>query len=229
MRSPDDPVAVAATTAVQTGDLEALAELLRTVPGLATDRIGDAHMSRTLLHAATDWPGNYPGGPEVVRLLVAHGADVNARFAGPHAETALHWAASSDDVAVLDALLDLGADIEADGAVIAGGTPLSDAVAFGNWAAARRLVARGATANLWEAAALGQAERVEELLPAAVDDDVHVALWCAAHGGQRAMCERLVAAGGNPAWMGFDDLTPAGAAGRSGHTELAAWLTAQTG
>jgi hypothetical protein len=33
-------------------------------------------------------------------------------------------------VEVLDALLDAGADIEAKGAVIAGGTPLMDAVAF---------------------------------------------------------------------------------------------------
>jgi hypothetical protein len=38
------------------------------------------------------------------------------------------------------ALLDAGADIEAPGAVIAGGTPLTDAVAFGQWQAARRLV-----------------------------------------------------------------------------------------
>ena len=93
-------------------------------------------MSRTLLHAATDWPGHFPNNPATVRALVAAGADVDARFTGPHRETPLHWAASSDDVEVLDALLDAGADIEADGAVIAGGTPLTDAVAFGQWAAA---------------------------------------------------------------------------------------------
>jgi len=33
-------------------------------------------------------------------------------------ETRLHWTASSDDVAVLDALLDAGADIESPGSVI---------------------------------------------------------------------------------------------------------------
>ena len=37
-------------------------------------------------------------------------------------ETPLHWAASCDDVAVLDALLDAGADIHAPGAVIGGGS-----------------------------------------------------------------------------------------------------------
>ena len=44
----------------------------------------------------------------------------------------LHWAASSDDLAVLDALLDAGADIEAPGAVLGGGSALADACGFGN-------------------------------------------------------------------------------------------------
>ena len=66
-------------------------------------RLGDPGKSRTLLHVVTDWPGHYPRGAETVVLLMAAGADINARFAGPHEETALHWAASSDDVAVLDA------------------------------------------------------------------------------------------------------------------------------
>ena len=69
---------------------------------------------------------------------------MDARFRGPHEETPLHWAASSDDVAVLDALLDAGADIEAPGGVIGGGPPLADARAFGQWKAAHRLVERGA-------------------------------------------------------------------------------------
>src|SRR5258707_490715 len=80
---------------------------------------------------------------------------VTARSTGAHTETPLHWAASCDDVAALDALLEHGADIEAPGAVIGGGTPLADAVAFGQWQAARRLVERGARTTLWQAAALG--------------------------------------------------------------------------
>jgi hypothetical protein len=44
--------------------------------------------------------------------------------------------------------------------VIASGTPLSDAVAFGQWHAARRLIERGSS-RLWEAAALGLMDRVE--------------------------------------------------------------------
>jgi uncharacterized protein len=60
---------------------------------------------------------------------VAAGAEVDARFSGAHEETPLHWAASSDDVEALNALLDAGSDIDAPGAVIGGGTPLDDAVA----------------------------------------------------------------------------------------------------
>jgi uncharacterized protein len=156
----DDPRAVAATAAVQAGDLPELERLLTEDPWLAQARIGDEDCYRTLLHAATDWPGHFPNGCDVVARLVAAGADVNvhSRFSS-HTETPLHWAASSDDVAVLDALLDAGADIEATGAVLGGGSALADACGFGNWAAARRLVERGARTRLSEAAALGLFDR----------------------------------------------------------------------
>lgn len=230
----DDPLAVAMVDAIHRGDVEEVKRLLRENPALAAVRLGDdlqscgaAGMSRTLLHVATDWPGHYPNGPEVVATLVSAGADVNGRFAGPHVETPLHWAASSDDVAVLDALLDLGADIESPGAVIAGGTPLADAVAFGQWKAARRLVERGAKTTLWQAAALGLMDRVEAYFPgdpAPGQGDVNTAFWCACHGGQQAAAEYLVARGADLNWIGFDDLTPFDAARRSGANELVAWL-----
>ena len=148
--SANEPVAVAVVEAIRSGDVDALRQLLRGHARLAGARIravdGDdrEHSSRTLLHVATDWPGHFPNGPATVTVLAAAGADVNARVTGPHTETPLHWAASSDDVDVLDAFIDVGADIEAPGAVIAGGTPLDDAVAFGQWEAAYRLVERGA-------------------------------------------------------------------------------------
>jgi hypothetical protein len=63
---------------------------------------------------------------------------------------------------VLDALINAGADIEAPGAVIDGGTPLDDAVALGQWKAARRLVECGARTKLWHAAALGLMSRIGE-------------------------------------------------------------------
>jgi uncharacterized protein len=227
-----DPRAAAAVDAIRAGDVDALERLLAHHPELATARVGTSddrgcdRMSRTLLHVATDWPGHHPNGAATVATLVAAGADVNAPFAGRHAETPLHWAASSDDVEVLDALLDAGADIDAPGAIIAGGTPLSDATAFGQWNAARRLVERGATANLWEASTLGLMDRVEELFAdrPPSPEDVTSAFWGACHGGQRAAAEYLLDRGADLNWVGWDDLTPLDAARRSGAADVVAWL-----
>lgn len=180
-----------------------------------------------MLHIVTDYPGNYPKGAAIVEVLVAAGADVNARFGGAHTETPLHWAASCDDVVVLEKLLDLGADIEAPGAVIAGGTPLADAVAFGQWKAANRLVERGAKANLWQAAALGLLDLVEAYFasdPQPTADEITQAFWLASHGGQCSTAEHLLQRGADINWIGYDNLTPLGAAERSEATELAAWL-----
>jgi ankyrin repeat protein len=175
----------------------------------------------------TDFPGNFPNGPATATALIRAGADVNARFeGGPHRETPLHWAASCDDVAKIQALLDAGADIEADGSVIDGGqgTALADAVAFGQWKAARALVERGAQANLWQAAGLGLMDRVRELAPGG---DVDSALWCAAHGGQHEAAEFLLGQGADPRRVGYDNLTPAQAAARGGFHALADWLRAR--
>jgi len=225
--STEDPTAVAAVAAIHAGDVAGLAALLREHPTLAEVALGEPGMSRSLLHVATDWPGHYPNGADTVRALVAAGADVNARFTGPHTETPLHWAASSDDVAVLDALLDAGADIESDGAVIAGGTPLDDAVAFGQWNVARRLVERGAKARIWHVAALGLVDRLAVLFDGPVPptaDDVTHALWSACHGGQQETAAYLLDRGGDINWVGYDDLTPLGAAEREGAHDLATWL-----
>ena len=162
----DDPLAVAVISAIQDGDVDSLKRLLADHPDLATAVVASEKdrakgIGRTLLHVATDWPGNFPNGPQTVVALVDAGADVNGRFTGPHTETPLQWAASCDDVAVIDALLDAGADIEARGAVIGGGTPMADATAFGQWNAARRLLERGAATTMWEASALGLLDRVK--------------------------------------------------------------------
>ncbi|WP_405153443.1 ankyrin repeat domain-containing protein [Paenibacillus sp. FSL K6-0108] len=120
----DERLAVSVIQAIHTGDIPSLQQLLAEHPGLAKIRIlerkpdnidSDSSTSRTLLHVVTDWPGHFPHGADTVRVLTKFGADVNAPFVGPHIETPLHWAASSNDVQVLDALLDAGADIEAPG------------------------------------------------------------------------------------------------------------------
>jgi hypothetical protein len=228
-----DPLAIATVEAIRIGDVDGLRRLLAESPLLAQARIvGHANgspceMSRTLLHVATDWPGHFPRVKESVAVLLAAGADVNARFAGgPHTETPLHWAASCDDVEVLDLLLDRGADIEASGGVIADGTPIADATAFGQWNAARRLIERGAKTNLWQSATLGLMDRVETCFAAEAPsaEDVTRAFWCACHGGQQPAAEYLLARGADLNWVGYDQLTALDAARRTGADTLVAWL-----
>jgi uncharacterized protein len=133
--SRSDQVAQALVAAIHTGELGTLTGLLHEHPGLAAVRlVDDKGGSGTPLHAAADWPGFFPHGPEVVAMLIGAGADPSAPVEGSwHAETPLHWAASSDDVEVARALIDGGADIEATGASIAGGSPLDNAVGYGCW------------------------------------------------------------------------------------------------
>jgi uncharacterized protein len=227
----EEPLAVAVSEAIHKGDVPMLRRLLKENPGLARAQLGDADpdgMSRTLLHVATDWPGHFPNGAETVVALIEAGADVNARFRGPHAETPLHWAASSNDVEVLEALLDAGADIEAPGGVIGNGSPLADARAFGQWEAAHRLVDRGARTTLQDAATLGLMDRLEKYFAADTPpsrDEINGAFWGACHGGQRSSAEYLLDRGADLNWIPFwERLTPLDAARRSEAEQLVAWL-----
>ncbi|MEO7714079.1 MAG: ankyrin repeat domain-containing protein [Gemmatimonadaceae bacterium] len=230
----DDVRAVQIVTAIQNGDVKSLQGQLRDSPDLAAARIVDEHgVSRTLLHVAADWPGHYPNGPSIIATLVTAGADVHAGVIhpGPHGcpETALHWAASSDDVGVLDALLDHGADIETLGAVFTGGTAMSDAVVFAQWRAARRLLERGATTTLWQAAALGLLERVNRFCmqtPPPPHEQITNAFWHACRGDQRAVAEYLLGRGADRNWIGHDHTTPLDAADEHGGAALVEWLVA---
>jgi uncharacterized protein len=200
----DQATASALVGAIQTGDVALLQKLLTQDPGLASARLGGRLGDRTALHIVTDWPGFSPNGPAVVRVLVAAGADPNARPSGKgFAETPLHWAASSDDVEVARALIDVGADIEApDGSI---GTPLGNAVGYACWDVARLLVARGARVDkLWHAAALGMTTRLEEILagrPTVERDELSQAFWHACAGGQRRAAEYLLGRGADLNWV----------------------------
>jgi uncharacterized protein len=233
--STDDPIAVAAVTAIHTGDVEALTRLLAEHPTLARARLGDDEpcgMSRTLLHVVTDWPGHFPRGADTVAALLAAGADVNAQFRGPHIETPLHWAASSNDIDVLDALLDAGADIEAPGAVIGGGTPLADARAFGQWRAAHRLVERGAQTTVVDAATLGLQNRLETYFTSIPPSQAEInhAFWGACHGGQQQCAEYLLDQRAEMNWIPpWENLTPLDAGQRSDASELVRWLRERGG
>jgi uncharacterized protein len=231
----DDPRAVAVVSTIRNGDVDALQRVLNDDPALATTRIVDeCGVGRTLLHVVADWPGHFPNGARTAAVLIQAGADVNAPLMPADqkgvAETPLHWAASSDDVAVLDALLDGGADIEAGGAVFTVGTAMSDAVVFAQWKAARRLLERGAQTTIWQAAALGLLDRVREHFAGGTPPSAHDttnAFWHACRGGQQEVAEYLLAAGADLNWIGHDHKTPLQVARDSGNEDLIAWLQEQ--
>lgn len=227
----------ALTAAIRTGDVSALHTILAEHPGLASAPLGGALGTRTALHVVTDWPGYFPNGPQVVQVLVAAGADPNAR-PRPSDETPLHWAASSDDVEVAEALIDAGADIEAPGGSI--GTPLGNAVGYACWHVARLLVTRGAKVDLpWHAAALGLHDRLAELLgDQPTPEEVSQAFWHACSGSQRRVAEYLLSRGADLNWVpDYAEETPLDAAGAAGtrRGSVLTWLrdrgarSAQTG
>lgn len=165
----------------------------------------------------------------MVRLLVANGADVNARTEGSAPETPLHWAASSDDLDVAEALLDLGADFDVPGGSI--GTPLDNAIGYGCWLVARLLVQRGAPIDrLWHAAALGTLERLIQLMahdPPPSPDQINHAFYHACSGGQRRTAEYLLARGADINFVPeYASVTPLQAASgpETRRQTLAAWL-----
>ncbi len=196
-------VASGVIAAVRSGDLEKLRQLVEEYPGLASSGLGGAAGGRTPLHVVTDWPGFFPNGPEAAQLLIDAGADVDAHGEDENGETPLHWAASSDDAAVAAVLIDAGANVNMPHGSI--GTPLANAVGYGCWDVARLLVARGATVDgLWEAAALGLLDRLEELLadePMATPANISQAAWHACAGGQRRAAERLLNLGADLDWV----------------------------
>jgi hypothetical protein len=191
-----DPPVAGLALAVKTGDIAEVERLLAEHPELATEHFtGRKGGTKTALHFVTDWPGYFPDGPRIATVLLAAGADIDARTTGRPGETPLHWAASTDDLDVAEVLVDAGADLEVPNGSI--GTPLANAIGYGCWHVARLLVARGARVDeLWQAAAMGMLSRVEELLAAgATADDINHAFWQACHGGQRRAAERLLNAG----------------------------------
>src|SRR5258708_29097168 len=199
----DESEASALVAAIRAGDAAAVQKLLDEKAGLASSSVGGKAGSRTPLHIVTDWPGFFPNRPLVVRILIAAGADPNARDPGKGSETPLHWAASSDDVEVASALIEGGADIEAaDGSI---GTPLDNAVGYACWDVARLLVARGARVDkLWHAAALGMTARLAELLaadPTIEPQALSQAFWHACASGQRRAADFLLQRGADLNWI----------------------------
>ena len=213
--------------AVRRGDAGELTRILSADPGLASSRINGC----TPLHHFADAPGHRPNAAAVVNALVAAGADLNAHARESwHHETPLHWAASNDDVVLIDALLDAGADIEHPGSSIDGGPPIQSAIGYAQWAAVRRLWERGAETGLSHAAVLGLMETVTSLVETAPPPDrgdISVAFWNACRAGQLPAARYLLAHGAELDWPApWDGSTPLDAATAMHEGETVAWLLA---
>ncbi len=142
--------------AARSGDLEKVKALLKTNPGLvfSTDNGGD-----TVLHSAAIY-----GRKDVVELLLAAKADVNAR--NNDGVTPLAWAAQEGYKEVAELLLAKGADVNAKDND--GHTPLHRAVPR-HKEMAELLLANNSKYDVFEVAALGDLERVKVLLKANPD------------------------------------------------------------
>ncbi|HTU75066.1 MAG TPA: ankyrin repeat domain-containing protein [Trebonia sp.] len=212
--------------AIKRGDAERLAEILAADPGLARCLINGV----TPLHHFADAPGHRPNAAAMVTVLVAAGADLDAHVRDTwHHETPLHWAASNDDVALIDVLIDAGADIEHPGSSIGGGPPIQSALGYAQWAAVRRLWQRGAQVGLSHAAVLGLMDMVASLVDTtALDgDEVSIAFWNACRAGQLESARYLLAHGADLNWPApWDGSTPLDAATAKRQRETVAWLRA---
>lgn len=123
--------------AARAGDIAAVRDLLAAEPVLVHTYSYDGW---TPLHLAAHY-----GHSQVAEMLLAHGADVQARATNDLGTTPLLWAIMGQDVAAITLLLDHGADINE--TTTAGSTPLHKAALVGNVALVRLLLAGGAKVN----------------------------------------------------------------------------------
>jgi ankyrin repeat protein len=149
---------LAAFGALQSGDVPALNELLRRNPRLARERGTNGN---TLLNLAVSLAGkaSVEVGLSMVEALLAARADVNE--GNDRGSTPLHQAAYSNQCAIVEKLLQSGADLDAE-AHGSGGTPLIFALFWGHREAADLLGRRStAPGNLRAAAGLGDRDLME--------------------------------------------------------------------
>jgi hypothetical protein len=144
--------------AIHHGDVEGLRRLVRRIPALASDRVSSCFENDSALgylgvarfHGLTD----HDRAGEIARVLLAAGGVAD----GPAdaAEPPLVTAASYGEAEMVRALVDSGADLEATGVAVPGGTALAHAVEFGNSVAVDVLADAGAVVHdLTEAAGVG--------------------------------------------------------------------------
>ncbi|HET6855208.1 MAG TPA: ankyrin repeat domain-containing protein [Pyrinomonadaceae bacterium] len=144
-----------AMAAVKSGDLEQFKTLIAADPSLATSRSSRSHP--TLLQCVALDGKDKPNNVEMARVLIDAGAELNESLVA---------AASINNRAVAELLLDRGAAIDG----IGGWSPLEEALYWNNQDVIALLLERGAKIqNLRTAAALGRTDLIEEFFTASGD------------------------------------------------------------
>jgi ankyrin repeat protein len=161
-RRQSQPVADAFAACAR-GEADRLRELLAANPALErAEAPASPHGGWTLLHDAAKH-----GHESIVRLLLEHGADPNAREAGDNT-CPLHWAAARGDLETMRALLDAGGDVHGLGADHAG-----DVIGWATFftepgkdvaAVAAFLTARGARHHAFSAIAVGDLDLIRAVV-----------------------------------------------------------------
>jgi ankyrin repeat protein len=150
----------------------------------------------------------------LVKLLVAHGADVNAKNQGD--QTALHVAASRSNLEIVRLLIDSKADIAAK--TSSGSTPLHSAAAGNEPESIKLLLARGAELNtlaqqdrdtpLSYAVKNNARQAAQALLQAKADPNLSQPLMEAVSSSRVEMVQLLVTNGANPNLKSSGGRTP---------------------
>ena len=99
----------AAAAAIDVGDVESLKRLLGTHADLANAR---GESNTPLLIHLIDWPGHRPHADQSARALLEAGADVDVRRNSENG-TALSGALCTEEIDVIEVLIEFGADIHA--------------------------------------------------------------------------------------------------------------------
>jgi ankyrin repeat protein len=145
-----------AIAAIKSGDVEALRTIIDTDPSLATSRSSTSHP--TLLQCVALETNDLPTAAALATLLIDAGAELNEPLVA---------AASGDNRAVAEVLLDRGGAIDG----LDGWSPLEEALYWNSREVLSLLLKRGAKVqNLRTAAGLGRVDLIEGYF----DDDGHL-------------------------------------------------------
>jgi ankyrin repeat protein len=165
---------------------------------------------------------------DVVKALIALGADVNAKNETIDGRTALREAAEKGNVEVVKALLDKGADVNEGyhDAKTRRWTALTWAAWNGSSDAAKLLEGRGASKTLMDAACLGDLQLLQQLIREGASVDMktlveeRTPLMGAARGGHLDVVKALIALGADVNAKTRDGRMPVIPAVENGHVEV---------